>query len=74
MQSFNYPKMTADTMEMLPFEKQAEVYDFVTFLKTKSRIKAARNKKTSLLNIIGLGRSNKSDISVNHDKYLYEQA
>lgn len=70
----NYIQLTSDTMEMLPNQKQAEVYDFATFLKigSKSNIRQ-KNKKGSVLNLIGLGRSGTSDISINHDKYLYDE-
>lgn len=60
-------------MATLPTEKQAEVYDFAKFLKknTPTRIKKTK-KKASILDLIGMGESGCSDISINHDKYLYE--
>ncbi|MFH0918899.1 MAG: hypothetical protein V1913_00940 [Fibrobacterota bacterium] len=69
----NYLKMTSDTMEALPVEKQAEVYDFAAYLKTKSKTRTMRSRKSSLLSLVGMGRSKHTDVSVNHDKYLYEQ-
>jgi cytochrome c len=72
--SYNYPKLTTSTMEKLPVDKQAEVYDFAEFLETKARKhQPHRAKKASFRDLVGLGRSGKSDISVNHDKYLYER-
>jgi hypothetical protein len=68
----NYIQMTSATMEALPDIKQAEVYDFATFLKIASKDDFQKKTKTgSVLNIIGLGKSGTSDISINHDKYLY---
>lgn len=72
--SANYIRLTADTMETLPPQKQAEVYDFATFLRTSSKSAARKkSKKGSVLNLIGLGKSGLSDISINHDKYLYDE-
>lgn len=72
--AYNYAKLTVDTMEKLSPEKQAEVYDFVSFLEAKTRKhRDHRAKKTSLLELVGFGRSGKTDVSVNHDKYLYER-
>lgn len=71
---YNYPKLTTATMEKLPVEKQAEIYDFAAFLEKKERIRhPQRSKKASLMDLVGLGKSGKSDISANHDKYLYER-
>jgi hypothetical protein len=58
----------------LPAEMQAEVYDFVTFLKTRQNPKQSKRivKKKSLCDLIGIGESSVTDGSVNHDKYLYE--
>jgi hypothetical protein len=73
-------------MTALPTEKQVEVYDFAKFLKKNfkpihknSFKKNLSNKKyiksvnkSSILDIIGIGASGCSDISLHHDKYLYE--
>ncbi len=73
--AYNYSQLTADTMEKLPADKQAEVYDFATFLEAKTQKHLPhRTKKSSLLDLVGIGRSGKSDNSVNHDKYLYERS
>ena len=71
--STNYIKLTIDTMESLPAEKQVEVYDFAKYLKkrTKSTVRKI-TKKASILKLVGIGKSGCSDISVNHDTYLYE--
>lgn len=71
----DYLKMTIDTLAMLPREKQAEVYDFTQFLKTSSKqsVTKAKKRNGSILNIIGLGKSGLRDISINHDKYLYDE-
>ena len=71
--SANYVRLTANTMEVLPEEKQAEVYDFAKFLKTTSKNNTKRTvKKTSVLELIGIEESGYTDIALNHDKYLYE--
>lgn len=71
--SANYVRLTANTMEVLPEEKQAEVYNFAKFLKTKSKNNTKRSiKKISILDLIGIGESGYTDIALNHDKYLYE--
>jgi hypothetical protein len=70
----NYVELTAEEMKDLPRTKQAEVYDFVQFLKarkTKGR-RGTRRSNSALLNLIGMGRSDSTDVSVNHDKYLYD--
>jgi hypothetical protein len=60
-------------MEALPDRKQAEVYHFATFLKITSKGNFhKKNKEGSVLKIIGLGKSGTRDISINHDKYLYD--
>jgi hypothetical protein len=71
----NYIKLTANTMETLPAEKQAEIYDFAKFVKekTKNSTKKSTRQNASILDIIGIGESGCSDISLNHDKYLYDQ-
>jgi hypothetical protein len=33
----NYIQLTSDTMESLPNQKQAEIYDFASFLKIASK-------------------------------------
>jgi hypothetical protein len=73
--SVDYLKMTIDTLAKLPLEKQEEVYDFTLFLKASSKQEAAKEhkRKGSILNIIGLGKSGLGDISLNHDKYLYDE-
>jgi hypothetical protein len=70
----NYIRLTADTMENLPSEKQVEVYDFAKFLKTSSKAIAVTKKtgKASVLDIIGIGASGAGDIALKHDTYLYE--
>lgn len=71
----DYLKSAYETMTTLPLEKQEEVYDFVNFLKmatVHSPVKH-RTKKGSVRNIIGLGKSGLCDISLNHDKYLYDE-
>jgi hypothetical protein len=68
--------MTAETMEELPNAKQAEVYDFVRFLKSTVSVQIAqpRKKKASIRSMIGIGKSNVRDGSINHDKYIYDKA
>jgi len=71
----DYLKMTVDTLATLPLEKQEEVYDFAKFLKAttaKPEVKRV-SKKKSVFNIIGLGKSGLKDVSLNHDKYLYDE-
>ena len=70
----NYVKMTAATMATLPEQKQAEVYDFAKFLHVNTKDVVAKKpfKKASVLKLVGIGSSGKSDIALNHDKYLYE--
>ena len=69
----NYIRLTLNTMGSLPPEKQVEVYDFAKYLREKTNKNVRKTtKKTSILKIIGIGKSNCSDISKNHDKYLYE--
>jgi len=66
-------KMTVDTMTSLPVEKQAEVYDFARFLKARTKPMIKKNDRScSALGLIGIGKSGKGDIALNHDKYLYE--
>jgi len=69
-----YAQMTAATMEELPDAKQAEVYDFVRFLKStvSAKLSPAKKKKTSIRSIIGIGKGKVSDGSTNHDKYIYD--
>jgi hypothetical protein len=71
----DYLKMTIDTLATLPMEKQQEVYDFTQFLKASSKQNTTKAKrhKGSILNIIGLGKSGLGDISLNHDRYLYDE-
>lgn len=71
----DYFKMTVDTLATLPIEKQEEVYDFTMFLKSISKQGTAKTKKRngSILNIVGLGKSGLGDMSLNHDKYLYDE-
>ena len=71
----DYLKMTIDTLATLPLEKQVEVYDFTLFLKAASKQGDAKVKrrKGSILNIVGLGKSGLGDMSLNHDKYLYDE-
>ena len=71
----DYLRMTAETLATLPLEKQEEVYDFAKFLKTSSASATGRKKekKGSVLNLIGLGKSGVGDIALNHDKYLYDE-
>jgi hypothetical protein len=71
--SIDYLKMTANTLATLPPAKQAEVYDFATYLKVRtSSITRKHVKKDSVLDLVGIGESGKNDIALNHDKYLYE--
>ncbi len=74
MPANNYIRLTVDAMEKLPSEKQVEVYDFAKFLKASTNAMTAtkKNKKTSVLDIIGIGTSGVGDIALKHDKYLYE--
>jgi len=71
----DYLRRTVDTLASLPLEKQAEVYDFVNFLKEKTKEPAAKEKgkKGSVLNIIGLGKSGIGNVALDHDKYLYDE-
>ncbi|MBN1604799.1 MAG: hypothetical protein JW915_24530 [Chitinispirillaceae bacterium] len=72
--TIDYLKMTIDTLAALPREKQEEVYDFTQFLKASSKQTIKRKKrKSSILNIIGVGKSGLGDLSLNHDKYLYDE-
>jgi len=80
----DFVKLTSETLATLPRKKQEEVYDFARFLKTASRGTAPRRKapsttaakrknKDSILDLIGIAESGYTDISVNHDKYLYDE-
>ena len=70
----NYPQMVADTISELPITKQAEVYHFAEYM--KKGIKAKQSKKpvakTSVFDLFGTATSKVTDVSINHDKYLYE--
>jgi hypothetical protein len=69
----NYPQMVADTVSKLPINKQAEVYHFAKFMKSKTQVKSNRKpKKGSVFDLFGTATSKVTDGSVNHDKYLYE--
>ena len=72
----DYVRLTSGAMEKLPVSRQAEVYDFVEFLKSRAPAKMhtlPKKKRTaSVLDLIGTGASHVGDVSVNHDKYLYE--
>ncbi|MBN1981175.1 MAG: DUF2281 domain-containing protein [Chitinivibrionales bacterium] len=71
--AYDYIRLTVNTMEALPAERQVEVYDFAKFLKEKTKTALKKStKKSSILNLIGIGKSGCSDIALNHDKYLYE--
>jgi len=73
LMSTDYIKLILNTMGALPPEKQIEVYDFATYLRDKNKKNVKKSiKKTSILKLIGIGDSGCSDISKNHDKYLYE--
>ena len=68
----NYAQLTAESMEELPDAKQAEVYDFVRFLRNSlpiSRINE-KKKKTAIRDILGIGKRAPRDGSINHDKYI----
>jgi hypothetical protein len=70
----DYAKKLADTAATLPLEKQAELCDFAEFLKKTTETKTAKKSgKSSVLKLIGIGKSGVSDISRNHDKYLYDE-
>jgi hypothetical protein len=72
----DYVRLTSDEMEKLPVRRQAQVYDFVEFLKGHTPLtkpsQPKKKKRVSVLELIGTGASHVGDISVNHDKYLYE--
>lgn len=73
----NYPKFIAETVKDLPVKEQAEVYDFAKFLKARNNVKKSRNPNVktkprhSILDLCGIGESDVTDGSINHDKYLY---
>ncbi len=71
----NYLKMTVDTLATLPPGKQEEVYDFAEFLKlTSTQMRPPKNnRKSTVLEIISLGKSGIGDLAFNHDKYLYDE-
>ncbi len=71
----DYLRMTTETLATLPPEKQEEVYDFAKFLEASSADVTGRKKekKGSVLNLIGLGKSGVGDIALNHDKYIYDE-
>jgi len=75
--STNYVRLTSDAMHELPPSRQAEVYDFAKFLSSyRKNAKSAfipKKKTATVLDLIGTGASNVGDISVNHDKYLYDR-
>ena len=72
----NYAQLTLATMEKLPINKKAEIYDFACFLKrgtaARLRVLSGKNRKSSILAIAGIGESDVKDAAKNHDKYLYE--
>ena len=69
----NYIKQTANIMETLPVYKQSKVYDYAKLIKKKEQATTKRNqKKTAIFDLFSIGESGCSDISLNHDKYLYK--
>jgi len=71
--SIDYLKLTKSTMEWLPPTKQAEVYDFAAFLKSKTKnITSPKKSQKSILDLIGIGQSDVKDAALNHDNYLYD--
>lgn len=70
----DYIELITHAVEGLPREEQAEVYDFVAFLKAKKTKTDGISKKTSsVFDLAGTGVNCKeTDISINHDRYLYE--
>ena len=70
----NYPQMVAETVSELPVTKQAEVYHFAKFMKSETKVKAARRptKGASVFDLFGTATSKVTDGAANHDKYLYE--
>jgi hypothetical protein len=72
----NYAQLTLATMEKLPLNKKAEIYDFACFLKRGTSVRlrpfAGKSKKASILAIAGIGESDVKDAAKNHDNYLYE--
>jgi hypothetical protein len=71
----DFLKMTVNTLATLPLRKQEEVYDFAEFLRLSSVRTSPRkhNRKSTVLEIIGLGKSGIGDLALNHDKYLYDE-
>jgi hypothetical protein len=70
----NYPRMVADAISELPVTKQAEVYHFVKYFKTKSKFKHTGKTANMYLffDLFGSATSKVTDASINHDRYLYE--
>ena len=74
----DYIKLITSATAELPADKQLEVYDFVQSVRCryKKSPKSAKvskiQTKDSLLGIIGIGDSGRSDIAANHDKFLYD--
>ena len=70
----NYPQLIAKAISELPIAKQAEVYQFAQFLKQslKARFSKQKAEKQSVFDLFGTAKSDVTDASINHDKYLYE--
>jgi hypothetical protein len=64
--SQNYIQLTKTQMQELPVIKQAQVYDFAKYLKSRSRYKR-RDKKSrySIHNLVGMRSSDVNKLSVN---------
>ena len=70
----DYVKMTVEALSVLPAKKREEVYDFAEFLRASTDVTMVKKKrkKGSVLNLINLGKSGRTDIALNHDAYLYD--
>ena len=70
--SQNYVQLIKTEIEALPLKKQAQVYDFAKYLKSRSRHKLhGKKSRYSIRKLVGMCSSDVNDLSVNHDKYLY---
>ncbi|OGJ87233.1 MAG: hypothetical protein A2268_06810 [Candidatus Raymondbacteria bacterium RifOxyA12_full_50_37] len=72
----NYPKLIAETVQVLPVPEQAEVYTFAQFVRTKSDehrpLRRSNRKQRSVFSMFGKATAKVTDASINHDKYIYE--
>jgi hypothetical protein len=72
----NYPKLIAETVQVLPVPEQAEVYNFAEFVRTKTPtrrpVRRSALRQKSVFDLFGKAVAKVTDASINHDKYIYE--